>query len=200
MGATTSRLAIPYPSASDTPNIPGDMQSLAARLDSIVMPFSVVSSLPAAGNQGFVYFLSTTNVLYFDNGTTLEPLNAPVTTTVTLPHTWAITGPFDATSGSDTYFPPLVIPVPSGQTVALVEVFASVRSGGCTVSMAAAGSPISGLTAMGVTTTQQKFTNSGGIVSFTDGEDLAPTVTAISGNPDGLSITAVLAYSTTNQD
>lgn len=200
MPSTTTRLAIPYPVSTDTPNIPGDVQNLAARLDAICVVFSQVTTLPAAGNQGYLYLRTGDSTLWYDTGAVLEPLNLPVTRTVTIPHAWAITGPFDPTSGSDTFLPPLVVPVPSGQTVSLVEVFASVRSGSATVSMQAGGVTVPGLGAMSVTTTQTKFTPTGGSPTFTDGEQIAPTVTAISGNPDGLSVTAVLSYSTTVQD
>lgn len=197
MGSVTPRLSIPYPVASDSNNIPADMQSLATRLDGIVSPFQVVTSLPAAGNSGFLYLLG--NVLYVDTGSVIAPLNAPTTATFQMPATWTITGPFDVTSGADTYLPGLIVPCPTGQTSTLERVVAFVRSGSCTVSMSLAGAAIAGLGAMNLTATPATFTPTD-TTTFTDLQDLQLAVTAVSGSPDGLDVTAMINYTITIQD
>lgn len=84
MGSTTSRLALPYPAASDPNNVPSDMGNLATRLDGILglEGYGLLSARPAAGNEGFKYFATdqtgaggTTGVWFFDNGTTWVAIN-----------------------------------------------------------------------------------------------------------------------------
>lgn len=77
MAANTTRLALPYPQASDPDNVPSYMQQLADRIDSIIglEGYGTLAARPAAGNEGFKYFATdqtgaggTQGVLYYDNG------------------------------------------------------------------------------------------------------------------------------------
>lgn len=195
MGSTTARLALPYPANSDANNVPGNFQSLATRLDGIVPPFQAVASLPAAGNQGFFYLLTTTGVLWFDTGTSLVALNGPTpTVTLTLPATYSVNGPIAVTSGATEFLPPMIVPVVAGQTVGVVGAYSQLRSGSATVAVSAGGAPVAGLGALAVSTTLTYTAASGGPVALSNGEPLQPSVSAASGSPDGLTITLLLAY------
>lgn len=151
----------------------------------------VLSARPAAGAGLRFYYATDTGVLYFDTGSAWVIPFPPIV--VTLSPTWALSGQFDATSGSDSFMPPLFVASPAGQTVKLINVRAVLRSGSATVSMGAAGTPIPGLTAMAVTTTPATFTPTSA-PTLSDGELLGPTISAITGTPDGLTVTATLAY------
>lgn len=84
MPATTTRLAIPYPLASDPDNVPQVMENLADRIDAIIGAESsgALSARPNPGNAGFKYFATdqvgaggTTGVWYYDNGVTWVTVN-----------------------------------------------------------------------------------------------------------------------------
>lgn len=57
MPATTTRLALPYPLGTDTPNTPSFLQQLANALDTIVIKWQTgtLALRPSAGNGGFAY-------------------------------------------------------------------------------------------------------------------------------------------------
>lgn len=81
MPATTTRLALPYPLPADSfvlSGTSGAFDALAARLDAIGIAWStgVLASRPAAGNAGFLYFATDTDLLYYDNGTAWVTINA----------------------------------------------------------------------------------------------------------------------------
>lgn len=66
----TSKYALPYPQPADPPNIPGDVQSLANLLDSIIAAAysGTAASRPAAGKSGRSYYATDTQELSFDTG------------------------------------------------------------------------------------------------------------------------------------
>jgi hypothetical protein len=87
MGATTTRLGLPYPFTSDANNVPASMQALAMRIDAIIPlgGIGVLASRPTVGNAGFTYFATdvanlagTLGVYYEDNGTAWIPLNPAI--------------------------------------------------------------------------------------------------------------------------
>jgi hypothetical protein len=165
-----------------------------ANLEALVPVYGqgVFASRPTVGVPGRFYFATDTQILYYDTGTAWVIPSSPIITVI--PHTWALSGEFFATAGADSYLPPFFVSAPSGQTVTLVNVRAVCRSGSCTVSLAAAGTPITGLTAMAVSTTPTTFTPTSA-VTLSDGELLGPTIAAVVSTPDGLTITAGLSYS-----
>ncbi len=78
MPATTTRLALPYPSPSDPNNVPSDLQKLANALDSITADYAsgTAASRPAAGVNGRFYLATDSGALSLDNGTAWITINA----------------------------------------------------------------------------------------------------------------------------
>jgi len=76
--ATTTRLALPYPSPSDPNNVPSDLQKLANALDSITADYAsgTAASRPTAGVNGRFYLATDTGALSLDNGTAWTTINA----------------------------------------------------------------------------------------------------------------------------
>jgi hypothetical protein len=112
------------------------------------------------------------------------PFNA-----ITIPATYAWSGPVLVPSGATGFMPPLSFPVPSGQSAELIGVFASIRSGtSVTLAVNQNGSAVSGLSALVVTTTGT-YTAATTPPSIANNDQFAPVVSAISGTPDGLSLT-----------
>jgi len=76
--ATTTRLALPYPSPSDPNNVPSDLQKLANALDSITADYAsgTAASRPTAGVNGRFYLSTDTGALSLDNGTAWTTINA----------------------------------------------------------------------------------------------------------------------------
>lgn len=77
MAATTSRLAIPYPSGSDPTNPPADMQRLANALDSVATVYleNTLANRPAAGTHGRIFYATDTGAAFYDYGTGWTQLN-----------------------------------------------------------------------------------------------------------------------------
>jgi len=76
--ATTTRLALPYPSPSDPNNVPSDLQKLANALDSITADYAsgTAASRPTAGVNGRFYLATDSGALSLDNGTAWTVINA----------------------------------------------------------------------------------------------------------------------------
>jgi len=76
--ATTTRLALPYPSPSDPNNVPSDLQKLANALDAITADYAsgTAASRPTAGVNGRFYLATDSGALSLDNGTTWTTINA----------------------------------------------------------------------------------------------------------------------------
>jgi len=76
--ATTTRLALPYPSPSDPNNVPSDLQKLANALDSITADYAsgTAATRPTAGVNGRFYLATDTGALSLDNGTAWTVINA----------------------------------------------------------------------------------------------------------------------------
>jgi hypothetical protein len=152
----------------------------------------VFGARPAYGTVGRYYFCTDTGALYRDTGASWVQINPPGV--VQVPHTWNLTGQIQVQAGANGYIGPMFVPVPTGQSVTLTGIVAVTRSGTATVSANHNGTPISGLSAVGVTTTSTGRVAPSTPTSFADLDMLAPAVTAISGTPDGLTVTAFLSY------
>ena len=104
------------------------------------------------------------------------------------PMTYAVQGLLAVPSGATNFLPPFFLPVPVGQTWTLVGVRAMVRGGtSATFNIQHNGTTIGGLSGIVVTTTAGTSTPTVG-EAILDGDYLAPVITAISGTPDGLSM------------
>lgn len=68
----TARLSIPWPSLAVEANLSEILEEIVDFLDGITVAAYQVSSLPAAGNRGNLYQLTSTGLLYFDDGTVLR--------------------------------------------------------------------------------------------------------------------------------
>ncbi len=72
----TANYALPYPSLTDPPNVPGDIQALAARME-VVMPLAAVTSTSAVTSpvNGQVVFALDTLRMHRYTGSSWVPLN-----------------------------------------------------------------------------------------------------------------------------
>jgi len=112
---------------------------------------------------------------------------------IVIPHTWAIQGEIKVPSGDDNYIPPFFVPVPPGQTAKLIKARHRINSGtSVTVKLTKNGEDISGWTDISVTTTST--TTDAADVTFSDGDALAPVVTAADGSPENMTFTVWLEY------
>jgi Concanavalin A-like lectin/glucanases superfamily len=71
MPGSTSRLALPYPTPTDSVDVPRDVQALANNLDPKASIFAqgTAAARPAAGIAGRFYYATDTGVLSYDSGT-----------------------------------------------------------------------------------------------------------------------------------
>lgn len=102
--------------------------------------------------------------------------------------TYSVSGSLAVPSGATNFLPPFFMPVPAGQTVNLVSVIGVVNGGtSVTLDVTQNGSGVTGLTGLTITTSP----SSAGPTSATavaNNDQFAVVITAISGTPDGLSL------------
>lgn len=157
----------------------------------------LASSRPVAGTAGRYYWATDTSILSRDNGTAWVQINGPVTTQI--PHSWELSGGDQVALGANGYVGPMFVPVPPGQTATLAAVVAKVRSGSVSFQMNLNGVAIPGIGGAGGATITATTTPTGRLlpspaVSFNDLDQLAPIITQVSGAPDGLTVSAFIAY------
>lgn len=85
MGATTTKLALPYPTPSDPNNVPADIQRLANAVDAIAASRAegTAAARPAAGVSGRIYTATDTSAVFYDTGTAWIQLNISTASIVT---------------------------------------------------------------------------------------------------------------------
>jgi hypothetical protein len=85
VSATTTRLALPYPTGTDPANVPADMQRLANALDaaSAVFVQNTAANRPAASVSGRLFLATDTGAVYYDTGSAWIQLNLNAAATVT---------------------------------------------------------------------------------------------------------------------
>jgi hypothetical protein len=121
------------------------------------------------------------------------------TKVINIPHTWAVAGDVRVPSGQSDVIPPIRMAAAAAETLRLVNVSYRLGNGAAgttvTFSMQREGADIAGIT--GITT----LTNTGwasaapsAATPLLDGQVIVPVVTAISGSPANLSITAVIEH------
>jgi hypothetical protein len=66
----TAKLALPYPTGTDTVDVPRDVLALATKLDPLVATQSqgTIAARPAAASAGRFYYATDTATLFYDNG------------------------------------------------------------------------------------------------------------------------------------
>ena len=109
-------------------------------------------------------------------------------------HTWSLSGTIFVPSGAFGFIPPMAISVPSGtgRGVKLRAVRYGIRAGtSVTFSFQRNGANVTGLAGLTAAITRVT-TTLGTSLALTDLDELAPVVTAVSGNPDGLFVSVFL--------
>lgn len=109
-------------------------------------------------------------------------------------HTWAISGAIAVPSAGTNFIPPMT--VFAGDTQAVDMVYYSIRAGtSVTFDLKKNGTNMTGFTSLSATTTPAQ-TNPAD-VALTSGDSIAPVVSAVSGSPDGLSISVIIKHTVT---
>lgn len=118
----------------------------------------------------------------------------PRTTTINVPHTWAVAGEVKVPAGDLDVIPGFFVPsLAVGQTAKLVEARHKIGAGtSATVKLQKNGVDITGFTAISVTTTAA-LTNPAD-VALAAGDYIQPIVTAVFGTPKNMSFTVALEY------
>jgi hypothetical protein len=85
VAVATSRLALPYPVATDPNNVPGDMGRLANAVDAIAVVYAegLAAARPAAAIDGRIYRATDTGALYYDTGSAWLQINFNTASLVT---------------------------------------------------------------------------------------------------------------------
>lgn len=116
------------------------------------------------------------------------------TTTINVPHTWAVAGEIKVPVGNADVIPGFFVPtLAAGQTCKLTEARHKIGAGtSATVKLQKNGADITGFTGMSVTTTAA--TTDPADVTLAAGDYIQPIVTAVSGTPQNMSLTVALEY------
>ncbi len=102
---------------------------------------------------------------------------------------YAVQGLLAVPSGATNFLPPFFLPIEPGSIAKFIGVRAMVRSAtSITCNVQQNGSTIAGMTGIVVTTSASSFSPTTPI-DVSDGDYFAPVITAVSGTPDGLSMT-----------
>src|SRR5215471_12861686 len=84
MATTTPKRQLPYPVASDTADVPRDIQALATRLDNNLPAPGTLPASPVTGDECYYQAATTPNVVYWHlryNGTNWDSVGgAPLLT------------------------------------------------------------------------------------------------------------------------
>lgn len=133
---------------------------------------------------------ANTQVLTY-NGTIAKWTNqasSSINHTFRLSYTWTISGGVNVPAGDTDYINPVFVGLTSGQTGVLVGYKAIINSGtSVIVTVKKNGSSVGSLSNLNITTTAGG--TSGLSVVLSDGDSLAPVVSAVSGGPQNLSFT-----------
>ncbi|HUC87792.1 MAG TPA: hypothetical protein VMR95_01425 [Candidatus Binatia bacterium] len=113
------------------------------------------------------------------------------TITFTEGHNYSVSGAIAVPSGATNFLPPFFEPVASGITKTLIDVRYVIRAGtSVTFQVTQNGSAVGGLSALSATTSPTT-TPPSSPPSVSNYDEFAVVVTAISGTPDGLSVTLI---------
>jgi len=82
----TSRLGLHYPAATDTANIPVDLQTIAGQIDTIVTAFYQTSTQPTP-EQGALWWNTASLLLYYSDGTSWYAVSDQIIASTTTPTT-----------------------------------------------------------------------------------------------------------------
>jgi hypothetical protein len=199
--ATTSK-GFPYPVPGDGNDVPLHMQQLAEAVDAMpgvsAMTNTQRNALTGAArwNGRVILNLDTGRLERWQssNSTWINPATPPKI--LRLPHTWTPPGEIRVSVGGEDYISPMTVVAPAGQTVRLMRVIGRVRAG-TSVTVSFLGGP-AGTTALagfaGLLIDANGEVHTPTPVTLADLDLLRPVVTAVSGIPTDLSLTADLEY------
>lgn len=109
-----------------------------------------------------------------------------------VPAAYSVPGPLAVAAGANNFLPGFFVPVPVGQTVELLGVRATTRSGSCVLHVTQNGSTVTGLDAINANTTPAT-TDATGTDAVADGDEFAIVIDSVTSTPDGLSVTLFLS-------
>ena len=110
--------------------------------------------------------------------------------------TYSVSGLLAVPSGATNYLPPFFYPTYSTNTVTFLGVIGLVRGGtSVTLNVQQNGSNVTGLTSKTITTASSGLLAPTSTTTVNNLDYFAPVITAISGTPDGLSLTFVFQIS-----
>lgn len=186
----TSRLALPYPLSTDPTNVPGDVQALAAALDTktVVYQQGTAAGRPATPAGFTVYYATDTFDTSFFNGVSWQMLSRQLRRES---HTYCVGVPIAVASGGTNYLPPFPVSVPAGTLLVVHDVYAFLRTGTAQVQLNKNGGAMTTFGTSGVisvTSTPTLFTPSGGSITLADADLLAPVVNSVGSTPDGFTL------------
>jgi hypothetical protein len=146
----------------------------------------------APGANGTVLIADSTQAGGLRYGTVTVPTTAAFETS----HTWAIAGAIAVPSGDTDFLIPMAIAEVTNVVTTLTRVRYKINSGtSVTFKMQVAGADATGFTGLSATTTIA--TTDPADVSLADLDQLVPVVTAVSGSPKNLQVTAFLKHTVT---
>lgn len=201
--SVTPRVKVYRWSAGTDPFARGQMDESHANLEALVAVATqgTFASRPAAGVGRAFYFVREAGhvddgILFYDDGTTWRAINRK-TITVRVPHTFTISGDVFLPNGDNFYVPPMYVAAPAGQTARLRGARAAIRTGTSASWQLRRITPGgTSSVALGPVTSNTVPTTTAADGPLTDEDALNLEVTAISGAPKNLSVTAFIDYTT----
>lgn len=173
MANQTPVLEIPWAETSDSPNIETATRPISERVEEILLPAGL------AAGQTFQW-----------NGAAFVPADLKRRET----HTWAVGGEIKVAVGDTDFIPPMFASKTAGETLTLKKLRGRINSGtSVTLKVQKNGSDVAGYTGLVVETTAADEGSTD--VTIADDDVIAIVVTAVSGTPKNLSLTAVFERS-----
>lgn len=180
------------PDTYGAPSAPGTASTYSRGDHDHGLPATPADLPLAGGTMSGAIAMGSHKITGLANGTVSTDAAAfgqiPTSYTIRISQTYSVSGALAVPSGATNFLPPFFMPVPSGQTCKLVGVTAAIRGGtSVTLSVDQNGFAVSGLGSLSVTPTAG-FTAATTPPSVSDGDAFAPVISAITGSPDGLSL------------
>lgn len=184
----TARQQLAMNSGATAPEWVASLQSLLTAQGDI--PYASAANTPARLAKG-----TADQFLSMNAGATAPEWVTPTAVFYTT-HTWAISGTIAVPSGDTDFLVPMFVGEGANEVVVLDKVRYKINSGtSATFKMQVNGGDATGFTGLSATTTAA--TTDPADVALTDLDVLVPVVTAVSGTPKNLTITAFLKHTVT---
>lgn len=199
---TTTRMGLTRWGAAGDPFTRAHMDASHAALETSAGGFlsGTYAARPAAAAayDRFFYLVTgggtNSGKLYFCDGAAWTDVaslvTVPTTATFEVEHTWTIGGALAVPSGDTDFINPMAVSEIAGVVKTLTRVRYKINSGtSATFKLQVNGSDATGFTALSATTTAA--TTDPADVSLADLDSVAPVITAVSGSPQNLFVTAM---------